>query len=265
LDRAGEKLCLKQYNGGTKLNTWKFYTTDYYLDHYYDESLAGTSNSVYRQMISAANSFVSYNYNKLFEIDIKTNKRLGYSPSIEGCVSGDSQPCDPVLCGEDCSSHHKNMLHLVYEVGEISRQNNHAVVMWSNRPWTSYCQKVQSDTGEYVHRANQDNDSPKTIAITYGTDIRFYTLGNAQSNSEEIGSLMYIILAHESAHLFGMPEVYYDEEHESQDCFCAMKHYSTTKARDYYITYMRDPDECEYLYCDSCYEDLYQRVFKKFF
>ena len=259
----GQSLNLRYFDFNSSNSYWDLFRTEYCLDTYYDESIAEANTALYLQAIKNANAFVESVFKEEFGITIRPYSRIRFHATIDNCVSGNNAPCDPVLCGQ-CSLQHKNISHILYMVDLISRENNHCVVKWADRPWGMYCKEVTVASGMKEHMPLQDDE---TLAVAFGSNIVNFTTSGFQSE-EDLPAFTISVLAHEVAHVFGLRDVYDDVGHDDQPDYCVMKRYSGTEEKiicEQYDKYLKGKGPLPQFLCDSCLETLRETVYCQLF
>lgn len=260
----GQSVCLKRFDFRSVGSFWDLYSTTFYIDNYYDESIVENSLDMYMQAISQANTKLKWYFKKAFGVDIQSNGSIAYQSVTDTCPVGNSSACNSGQCGDDCSRHHKNISGITQKVSRYERSNNHAVVQWSNRSEAVYCCESSTAVGGTTVRAHRICESvPLAQADSGSCSVTFFTAVDF-SGEYQLFPYTTFLLMHEMSHLFGIPDVYNQSWHDRQDCFCVMKRYNREEAQLIYNRYLNDPDSLQNapsLFCDSCYEDLQEKIY----
>ncbi|MBE6639789.1 MAG: hypothetical protein E7616_10180 [Ruminococcaceae bacterium] len=211
--------------------------------------------------ISDANEFANTVFTRCFGVSFRMDGSAQQNNSIiadSECSQGLNSPCTTDACGDDCSTeHHKNGFVISNAIYNAPRENNHVYVMWTHRPRNTYCDE---DNG--IH-----NLVNSWIAVVYQKRpvIHFMNIYSYSSNSQEVleqqQACMTLILAHETAHTFGMNDVYDNAGHDVSGAYvCIMEKFDANCAYDYYIDIK---DGYEEPFCASCLATMQELVPQK--
>ena len=205
--------------------------------HYYDSTFVNDTTMI--QNISEANIFADMVFAQWFHVGIDMDgTATKYSTVIENCPYGENNSCSDA-CGLDCdASHHKNGLVISNQIYYAPREKNHIYVLWTNHDYETYCNE---DSG--VHK----NES--WIAVVYGSRpvIHFMTI---KGSSTVKLACMALNLVHETAHVFGMPDVYNNAGHDKDKAtHCVMEKFDSSNAYAFYQDVLNNRKEP---FCSSC-------------
>ena len=225
---------------------WDIYPENLTIHNYYDSSFMG--RPILRNYVLGACDFVIDAYWDSLGITInKSNDLTRYVSSADGCTLEKDQACTDI-CSVDCSQHHKSRSRLVDQANAIPRDNNHVNVLWMNRSLAAYCDEVD---GEHT--------TSGTVAYCAEGIPIFTVTGVSGVNSiEAYKTMMGLTLAHEIAHLYGLPEQYADYEpihywdEEGDPVHCCMDYtYYDDGVQDFYEAVVLG---YENVFCPNCCE-----------
>ena len=189
--------------------------------------------------IPYANIFSQVMYAKYFNVGLNTTGTSSSYPTIiDNCPRGVALPCNHSSCGTSCTSHHKNIINVSDQIYYGARDSDYIYVLWTNRLHGTYCLYDQNISG--------------ALAVVYDHRpvIHFMNLAVGSSYVQEI--CMAITLMHETAHVFGMGEVYTNSGHDiANDTICIMEQFDIQTAATFYYAVL---DEQIPPFCDSCME-----------
>ena len=211
---------------------WHIYPEELTIHNYYDSSFMGQPRL--RNYILDACDFVVNAYWNDLNITINTsNDLIRYVSSADGCTLEKDQACTNT-CNADCSQHHKNRTSLVEQTNNILHDNNHVNVLWMNRSLAAYCDE----------RDGEHTTSGTVAYCAEGIPVFTVTGVSGVNSIEAYKTMMSLTLAHEIAHLYGLPEQYADYE---------PIHYWDEKG---------NPVHCcmDYTYYDDGVQDFYEAV-----
>ena len=145
---------------------------------------------------------------------------------------------------------------MMSDVKLIARGRNQVSVMWSDRDTTVYCQKVNNVHSSIIkYDANGQEKIPMaqtSYARDYNSCIQLFGVDHVTTNNNEQRILMSMVLAHETAHAFGLGEVTDLYTHTTDDC--VMEYMSPANMMMLYQRIMDGELDCAF--CDDCQEKL---------
>ena len=204
---------------------WELSNTIFSYVNYYDSSFANNQNLIH--FISQANTFANSAYSKWYGIKFRMDGEATrkYDALADQCSHGVNSPCTNA-CGSSCNdTHHKNLLRASDQLFNAPREDNHIYVMWSHRSANTYC-----DGGEdNIHTLSNG------IGVVYyhRPVIHFVNISGDDYLKKEM--CMGIALAHETAHTFGMDDVYDNVGHDVDDeTVCIMERFDQNHVYDFY-------------------------------
>ena len=218
---------------------WVISLLDFTYDNLYDSSLASNTNLI--SLISQANYFSNYCYNNLFGISFTSNSNaVQYSNAVaDQCSHGINSPCTDTDCGSNCNNHHKNCRNISNQLYDPSLRNV-IKIMWTNRSSYTYCHKNDGGVHETV----------KWIAVVYYQRPVIHFLRISGSNLDIKEACMCLNIVHETAHTFGMTDVYNTPGHDDPNGYhCVMEKFQSSYAYAYYQNILSG---IEVPFCTSC-------------
>jgi len=256
---VGQRLILANYTDDEVYrDEWDLYDIVFSYVNYYDSTFTG-SNSYLVNYISDANEFANTVFTRCFGVSFRMDGTATryYGAAADQCSHGVNVPCT-TGCGSSCNiQHHKNARLISNQLYNASRENNHIYVLWSHREMNTYC-----DGG-----SNNQHQTVNWIAVVYGKRpvIHFMNIYSTSSNQQEMleqqQACMTLILAHETAHTFGMNDVYDNAGHDVSGAYvCIMEKFDANCAYDYYIDIK---DGYEEPFCASCLATMQELVPQK--
>ena len=224
---------------------WNLITKVLSYVNYYDSTLA--ENTTIQQLMPKANEFCNLVFARSFGIGMcSDNEPCQYHTIADDCTQDANSPCSSISCGTECgNTHHKNIFLISDQLYNEEREDNYIYILWSNRSDGTYCKNQGSSCIEVDALALVCNKRPIVQVLS--------VLGNI--NHKYI-SYMGLILAHETAHVFGIDDVYDVPGHDvSAETICIMEKFETGGNISY--NFYRDiflgntnP------FCDSCMEKM---------
>lgn len=224
---------------------WDITCPNVYVDHYYDISIF--NDSAIRNEIPFAHDFAQRIFMSCFGKNVVMNGSATYYDelTINECTCGVDSHC---VNSTQHTEHHKYPGTYYDEVTEIDRCEKHIIVMWADRPDVAYC-------------------SANSLAFADADKrICFYTV----RVDDQIFGVEYSacqIFAHELSHCFGMPDVYPDDDDEtnnhtfSKGTQCIMNKILSADSYDFYQHLIQDDyANISTAYCISCYWQMYGYV-----
>ena len=228
-------------------SSWFLQGIPYSYTHYYDVTLQ-TSPTHFGEIYNA-NSFAQLVYLSNFGIELQyTVPTLYTNFSANSCSHGINEPCDN-SCGTDCSvNHHKNGWVISNQLYNSSLEdNNQIIVMWTNR-----------DTHTYCNKTNNNHSTVSWLAVVYNSRpvIHFMHINDAGTNGPL--ATMAITLAHETAHTFGLDDVYDINGHDIDFGYhCIMEYEERNHSYQFYQQVMAGEISP---FCDSCTSALKEAI-----
>ena len=218
--------------------------------HYYDWTFIDDPRAEY---IDEAQHFLNFVYSKYFNLGMYSSLIYDERSLTTNCPNGYYSPCNDTTCGDNCNLHHKSTKRISDQLYYAPREDDHIYVLWTNYDENIYCTEESG-----VHK---EEDALAVVQELYRPIIHFLrVLGDSDdaslnmSNQERLNlmvSCMARVLAHETAHVLGMDEVYYDTEHLSNNPNCIMGPFYVDTAYTKYQSILNDNVAP---FCDSCSE-----------
>lgn len=188
--------------------------------------------------IPYANVFSQAMYARYFNVGLNTDGLSSQYPTIiDNCTLQSNQRCNSG-CGSSCSTHHKNIKNISDQIYYDSREDNYIYVLWTDRPLDTYC---------------YNNNPVSALAVVYDHRpvIHFMNL-SVSTSAQQV--CMALTLMHETAHVFGMDDVYNDASHDIfHGTRCIMEKFEEENLFEFYqavLDYEIPP------FCDSCMSDM---------
>ena len=230
------------YKSDTTYNDeWLIYESIMSYINYYDSSMP-TADLAY---ISSANQLANKVYGDIYNVHFKMDgaaKRYT-AAKTDMCSTGQNTPCDNNICGSNCfGDHHKNINAISNQLYNGSRETNHLYVLWTDRPSETYCYENRSGAHERFSR--------NALAVVCGSRPVIHMMDIVGTSAADREALMAITLVHETAHSFGMPDVYNNAGHDDPNNFiCVMEAYDLEGGDKYYNKIKKN---ASLAFCDSC-------------
>ncbi len=232
---------LTYQSDATYNDEWLIYESIMSYINYYDASMPAADLAY----ISSANQLANKVYGDIYNVHFKMDGAAKtYAAAIEDmCRTGRYNPCDDTVCGSSCRyNHHKNIDAISYQLYNEPRETNHLYVLWTDRTSQTYCYENELGAHEQVIEG--------AIAVVCHSRPVIHMMDIMGTTAEEREALMAITLVHETAHTFGMPDVYYNANHENSSALtCVMQGYSVSRGPTYYNKIKRDGSLA---FCNSC-------------
>lgn len=207
--------------------------------NYYDSTFA--NNTQLKQYIALANSFSNLVYARYYNVGLyRDGEAIQYAPLINSCPTGENMPCTDISCGADCSSkHHKNRISISDYLYNNPREHNHIYTLWTNHASGTYCKEISN-----VHTTS----TALACVINHRPVIHFLRISG--TSAEDQLACMTISLVHETAHTFGMGEVYDNAGHDDPlGTICVMERLDV---QDAYTFYENVINGSVLPFCNSC-------------
>lgn len=196
-------------------------------------------------------AFTSYIYSQLFDISFELFSapiQDTYS-GINNCAYEYHEPCSfTSICG-GVANHHKDIGRIANELySRVSRAANGITVLWTDFEGEGYCWYKQNDIS-----LQMEHLYVSYCGIVFNHRPVVHIMNLFSSETAQIRSVMGLLLAHETAHCFGLDDVY-DQgwEHNDDGTWnCVMDYIDTygTRAVDFYDSIMEDAENA---FCESC-------------
>ena len=240
----GQWLTQRAYvDDGDYSDEWNIVTQVLAYVNYYDSSVAGNTSII--ENIDDAVSFANSVYARWFDLAMYMDgAATQYHTRADDCPLGGTSACTVEDCGENCyQSHHKNVDAMYDQLYNSDREDDHIYVLWTDRGYT-YC---EGKLGNHI-------STEQTLAFVrdYSPVIQFLVIYNDLS-IELTEAFMSIVLVHETAHTFHMPDVYNNSDHNNKEGLCVMDKLSLD---EYLILYQNITSKNQSPFCDSCMEKL---------
>lgn len=238
----GVKLVQGAYtNDSYYTDEWRLYDTVFSYVNYYDSTFTG-SNSYLISYIADANAFANTVYSQWLDVEFRMDgdAQRKYDVLADQCGHSANSPCTEA-CGSSCNdSHHKNLRRMSDQLFNEPRENSHIYVMWSHRDTDTYC-----DGGTYNVHAPANG-----IGVVYYKRpvIQLVQIfGNTNLQKQMCVSMF---LAHETAHILGMDDVYDNVGHDvDKATICIMEKFEAKHVYDFYSGVLNGTTAP---FCDSC-------------
>ena len=154
-------------------------------------------------------------------------QRYTYAPAAtDACARGSTNVCTD-NCSTDCALHHKNLDRIAKEANGL-HTDNHLIILWSNSSVNIFCTENESGEHEivpaYAAVCSVPNSTPKVrIPVIQVLTMDKYDSGDPSDYSVDLEFVKYV-LAHETAHTLGLPDMYGVEGHGSEtEAVCIME------------------------------------------
>ena len=251
---------LANYYTDLSAKNWKLLPRTFYIDNYYDssarETLDGALHNRIRGNIMDANNFVTTVYEESLGVSVQASGGATYRTDL---LAGSCPLGDNSLCNSSCETDHKDANMMSMELYDnVSRKNNHIVVLWADRPSSVYTEDGVSRSGDIIAHHLRTEDP--LFGTEYYPVIDFFTItklqGQTIEDSDTVEAIMSISLAHEMAHVFEMYEVYeVDDTHfYKRQSYCVMNGIdSITLLESFYQEVKRGNREA---FCSECLASL---------
>jgi hypothetical protein len=249
---VGQKLILGDYvDNDSYRDEWDFYDIVFSYVNYYDSTFTG-SNSYLQAYISNANEFSDIVYRRYFGVGFRMDGAAQQNNGIiadSECSQGVNLPCTDA-CG---SPHHKDGLVISNALYNAPRENNHVYIMWTHRPAYTYCYIDNDDVHSEV----------SWIAVVYGKRPVIHFMRISGDDHLQQQACMTLNLVHETAHTFGMDDVYDNAGHDISGAYhCVMERFEREYASEYYTDVLLNRNDAT-AFCNSCLATLQSLVPKK--
>ena len=225
--------------------------TDFVLINQYDSSFLDDPNDPIDGpdlvgFIDDAVSFVNEQYQKQFGVTFSSSTDPYYRTEAitDACTKGKYGSChSDTACSGGCNaSHHKNLYRISDHLYSSTIPQDHIVVFWTNRDFTSYC-----IDGKIVFGVL---NAVYACVYQYRPVIHIMTI---DGNTNEMEACMAINLAHEIAHTLGLEDQYTKDSHENGIWDCVMDNYGGTSGNENPLSFYNQVKNNELgLFCDSC-------------
>ncbi|MGM9646754.1 MAG: Ig-like domain-containing protein [Eubacteriales bacterium] len=205
--------------------------------NYYDSSIE--NNAAMMSFIQDANMFVNSAYSDAFGMQFKMDGTAIPTPDsyLSECTHGVNSHCEND-CGSNHFNHHKSIERISNFMYYEPRESNHIYTLWTNRPPYTYC-AYQNNNHCYIC-ANAVVVENRPVIHIMNLDI---------DDNDDLRAVMAIILAHETAHTFGMPEVYSSAHDQTNGYNCIMEYLDPENAETFYESVLGGYSSA---FCDSC-------------
>ena len=238
----------------TRINKyWYLKCVSTYLLNHYDYSI--NNNQELLSSILFANQFVQKYFSDVLGHNISMVGSMPFYAdlTINQCTCGENNACTN---STDCYSHHKNFNRFCNEISLLPKSREQKLIMWSNHP----------SSGFFCYKKNGIHTPKPAIALADtepgGTRIRIYNYAVELEWDPYVSAPC--ILAHEIAHVFGVPEQYTLDpsgHSNSGDMVCMMQRFGYDRAKEFYA-YLRSNHDANIVdaFCDKCWEILVDNV-----
>lgn len=251
MSATGEGLILASVDSSYN-NEWEFFTENIHINNYYDSSVM--DDPTFIENITEATYFLNEYAFSSITANIEFTEPIYYD--------NDSGDCGTGFCTNNCNTacikHHKNINRISDVLRQIPRGKNQVSVMWADRPPTAYC--IDDATGVHSPFASYDTNgnieytaAQTSYSRNYGAYIQFFTIDHNLPFEDMKLGIMSMILAHEMAHVLGLPEVTDSPTHTSTSCI--MEYMSLNSMYVLYL-YLTNTHSIDSIFCSSCITEL---------
>lgn len=221
---TGPALYLKSYESGQDHRpriTFQYRTNCFKYTCYYDsESFGGTQLTQLQTALQNACNLLENQFGITMEV---STLPVHKDTILNECDSEINETCNLMTCTAHSENlHHKDLFSISTQFFNMRPEPNEIIVYWTDRPKGTFCQHAFGDCRSANAHAVVYNKRPVVHIVdpeTYGTE----------DPATEYVACMTILLLHETAHTFGLDEIYeINPNHESQNSWsCVMNRYKS--------------------------------------